>query len=108
MSIQTDSLALEAPKNPSTCNVFKLYELLGSQKEIQTLRKSYLGGNYGYGHAKQELFELILKKFDKERSIYDKLMSDPESLEKMLREGETKASKIAQSVLARVKDKIGF
>ena len=108
MSIQTDSLALEAPKNPTACNVFKLYELLGSDEEIEALRKSYLGGNYGYGHAKQELFELILKKFDKERSTYDKLMSDPKSLENMLCEGEAKASKIAQSVLARVKDKIGF
>lgn len=108
MSIQTDSLALEAPKNPTACNVFKLYELLGSDEDIEALRKSYLGGNYGYGHAKKELFELILKKFDEERSTYDKLMSDPKSLENMLCEGEAKASKIAQSVLARVKDKIGF
>ena len=108
MSIQTDSLALEAPKNPSTCNVFKLYELLGSQKEIQTLRKSYLGGNYGYGHAKQELFELIVKIFAKERSTYNELISHPESLEKMLNEGEKKASKIARYVLSRVKSKVGF
>ena len=108
MSIQTDSLALEAPKNPSTCNVFKLYELLGSDDEIQALRKSYVGGNYGYGHAKQELFELILKRFAIERKTYDELMAHPELLEKMLCAGEIKASKIAQSVLARVKDKIGF
>jgi tryptophanyl-tRNA synthetase len=108
MSIQTDSLALEAPKNPSTCNVFKLYELLGSDDEIQALRKSYVGGNYGYGHAKQELFELILKRFALERKTYDELMAHPELLEKMLCAGEIKASKIAQSVLARVKDKIGF
>ena len=54
MSIQTDSLNLEAPKNPSNCNVFKLYELLGSEEEIHALRKSYLKGNYGYGNAKQE------------------------------------------------------
>ena len=108
MSIQTDSLNLEAPKNPSTCNVFKLYELLGSKEEIQALRKSYLKGNYGYGNAKQELFELILRKFAKERKTYEKLMSSPELLEKMLSKGESKASKIARSVLSRVKSKIGF
>ena len=108
MSIQTDSLNLEAPKNPYTCNVFKLYELLGSKEEIQALRKSYLKGNYGYGNAKQELFELILRKFAKERKTYEELMSRPGLLEKMLSKGESKASKIAQSVLSRVKSKIGF
>ena len=107
MSIQTDSLNLEAPKNPSTCNVFKLYELLGSKEEIQALRKSYLKGNYGYGNAKQELFELILRKFAKERKTYEKLMSSPELLKKCF-QGESKASKIARSVLSRVKSKIGF
>ena len=108
MSIQTDSLNLEAPKNPSNCNVFKLYELLGSEEEIQALRKSYLKGNYGYGNAKQELFELILKKFANERKTYEQLIARPELLEKMLSKGESKASKIAQSVLSRVKSKIGF
>ena len=108
MSIQTDSLNLEAPKNPSNCNVFKLYELLGSKEEIQALRKSYLKGNYGYGNAKQELFELILKKFANERKTYEQLIARPELLEKMLSKGESKASKIAQSVLSRVKSKIGF
>ncbi len=108
MSIQTDSLNLEAPKNPSNCNVFKLYELLGSEEEIQALRKSYLKGNYGYGNAKQELFELILRKFANERKTYEQLIAHPELLEKMLSKGESKASKIAQSVLSRVKSKIGF
>lgn len=108
MSIQTDSLNLEAPKNPSNCNVFKLYELLGSEEEIHALRKSYLKGNYGYGNAKQELFELILRKFAKERKTYEELMSRPKLLEKMLSQGESKASKIAHSVLSRVKSKIGF
>lgn len=108
MSIQTDSLNLEAPKNPSACNVFKLYELLGSEEEIQALRKSYLRGNYGYGSAKQELFELILRKFARERKTYEELMSRPKLLEKILSKGESKASKIAHSVLSRVKSKIGF
>ena len=108
MNIQTDSLNLEAPKNPSACNVFKLYELLGSEEEIQALRKSYLKGNYGYGNAKQELFELILRKFARERKTYEELMSRPKLLEKILSKGESKASKIAHSVLSRVKSKIGF
>ena len=82
--------------------------MLGSKKEIQALHKSYLKGNYGYGNAKQELFELILRKFAKERKTYEKLMSSPELLEKMLSKGESKASKIARSVLSRVKSKIGF
>ena len=67
MSIVTDSTPLEEPKNPDTCNVFAIFSLLAEQDQVQQLRQKYLGGNYGYGHAKQELFELILEKIKHER-----------------------------------------
>ena len=74
MSIQTDSTPLEEPKNPDTDNVFALYKLLASETEIATMRANYEGGNYGYGHAKQALYELILEKFatNREQSFYGK------------------------------------
>ena len=67
MKIKTDDKGLEDIKDPKTCTVFKLYALLANQEEIEQMALNYTSGNYGYGHAKQELFELIIVKFKKER-----------------------------------------
>lgn len=108
MSIITDSTPLEEPKNPDTCNVFALYKLLGNDSQTADLRAKYLAGNYGYGHAKQALFELIMDVFKDERQKYKFLMENTTELEKRLEAGELKASKIANETLARVKEKLGF
>src|SRR5699024_1785026 len=63
MSIATDSTPLEEPKDPTTCNVFAMYRLLASPEQVQQMAANYAGGNYGYGHAKQALYELILEVF---------------------------------------------
>jgi tryptophanyl-tRNA synthetase len=60
MAIPTDNTPIEAPKNPDTCNVFNLIKLFASQEKIEEIRQRYLKGNYGYGHAKLELLEIIL------------------------------------------------
>jgi len=72
------------------------------------MRQKYLNGNYGYGHAKQELFELIIKRYSKEREAFNFYMSNPESLDKKLEQGEAKARFIALEVLDRVRKKIGY
>tara|TARA_B100000579_G_C22830788_1_gene855825 strand:+ start:1298 stop:2266 length:969 start_codon:yes stop_codon:yes gene_type:complete len=108
MQIITDSLGLEDSKNPETCNVFKIYKLLASDKEIELMAQNYRNGGFGYGHAKNALLELILKKFSKERQAYSELMNNPEKIEKKLKEGSEKAKKIASSVLQRVKKKLGI
>lgn len=108
MKIETDSTPMEDPKNPDTCNVFALYSLLGSEEEIAEMRKNYNGGNYGYGHAKQALFELIIAKYQTERSRYFELMDDKSAIDQLLAEGAIKAKKVAQPVLKRVREKLGF
>lgn len=108
MKIETDSTPMEDPKNPDTCNVFALYSLLGSEEEIAEMRKNYSGGNYGYGHAKQALFELIIAKYQTERSRYFELMDDKSAIDQLLAEGAIKAKKVAQPVLKRVREKLGF
>jgi tryptophanyl-tRNA synthetase len=67
MSIETDSTPLEEPKNPDTCKVFAIYSLLANETQISEMRAKYLGGNYGYGHAKTELLNLILENFKTEK-----------------------------------------
>ena len=108
MSIVTDSTPLEEPKNPDSCNVFSLYRLLGSDEQVAEMRKNYEGGNYGYGHAKQALYELIREKFEGPREIFNSYMENPEQLEKELEAGEAKARIIAREVLQKVREKLGF
>ncbi|SHO60352.1 tryptophan--tRNA ligase [Algoriphagus zhangzhouensis] len=107
-SIVTDSTPMEDPKDPDTCNVFKLYSLLASEDQIQEMRGKYLGGNYGYGHAKKEFMELILEKYAEERKAFDFYMSNPEEIEKKLAAGEAHAKAIGEKLLQTVREKLGF
>jgi tryptophanyl-tRNA synthetase len=108
MQIVTDSKALEDPKNPEEDNVFALYSLLASETEIATMRQDYLNGNYGYGHAKTALYELILTKYAKERETYAYYMNNLDELNLKLEAGESKARIVAKEVLGRAKKAIGF
>jgi tryptophanyl-tRNA synthetase len=108
MSIVTDSTPLEQPKNPDTCNAFKLFALLANAADTKDMREKYLKGRFGYGHAKTALFELILERFKNERIAYNNFMSDKAELDKKLLHGAEKARKIARPILKRVREKLGY
>ncbi len=108
MSIKTDSLGLEDQKDPENCNVYKLYQLLASEEKTQDMAAKYRAGNYGYGHAKQELFELICDNFSEQRKKFNYLMSNTDIIELELKKGAKKASEIASKVLARIRNNIGY
>ena len=108
MQIETDSTPLEAPKDPDTCNVFKLYEIIASPEETQELRKKYEAGNFGYGHAKQALFERIKSEFDPMREQYQNLMNDRQKIDDALEIGAEKAKQVADDVLGRLREKLGY
>ena len=108
MKVETDSTPLEEPKNPDTCNVFALYALLANEEEIAAMRQNYLAGNYGYGHAKQALFELIVERYATERAKYFELMENKAAIDELLQQGAAKARKVAQPVLQKVRAKLGF
>jgi tryptophanyl-tRNA synthetase len=108
MAIQTDSTPLEDPKNPDTDNVFAIYKLLASPEQTEQMRSNYLAGNYGYGHSKQALYELILEKFANVREKYSYYMANLAELDAALKIGAEKASGVANGVLARVREKLGY
>jgi len=108
MSVETDSTPLEEPKNPDTCKVFALYKLLANTQQTEELRAKYLAGNYGYGHAKQELFDLIITRFKTEREKYNYYMNNLAEVDEILKQGAQKASLIADGVLQRVRQKLGY
>ena len=108
MSIKTDSTALEDPKDWKSCNCFALFTLLASEEQIGEMKKNYESGGYGYGHAKQALYEVIIDKFSKEREQYNWYMENPNEIEKALEVGAQKAKKVAQSVLQKVRKEMGY
>ena len=108
MSIETDSTPLEEPKNPDTCKVFAIYSLLATETQTEELRAKYLAGNYGYGHAKTELFNLILEKFKTEREKFNYYLNNLPELDAKLQEGADKTRKIAAETLKRVRASLGM
>ncbi len=108
MSIQTDSTPLEEPKDWSTCNCFALYSLLANESQIENMKANYENGNYGYGHAKQALFELIVETFSKQRERYNYYMDNINEIDKALVLGASKAKLVADNVLKRVREKVGY
>ncbi|MDH5603461.1 MAG: tryptophan--tRNA ligase [Cyclobacteriaceae bacterium] len=106
--IVTDSKSLEDPKDPETDNVFALYKLIATEEQTARLREKYLAGNFGYGHAKQELLGVILDRFKSERERFFYYLEHPEELDHQLSVGEDKARVIASEVLGRVRSKLGF
>ena len=108
MSIETDSTPLEEPKNPDTCKVFAIYSLLANETQVAEMRAKYLGGNYGYGHAKTELLNLILENFKTEREKFNYYLNNLDELEAKLKEGAEKTRKIAAETLKRVRESLGM
>lgn len=108
MKIQTDSTPLEEPKNPDTCNLFALYKLVASEEQVVEMRDNYLKGGYGYGHAKQAFYELLIDKYAEVRDKYNYYMSNLDKIDEALAKGAEKARPVAQAVLQRVRDKMGY
>ena len=110
LSIETDSTPLEDPKNTETCKIFAIYKLLANENQIAAMQVNYANENrdFGYGHAKVALFELITEKFKTEREKYNHYIANPDEVEQALLLGAKKAGIVADAILARVREKLGF
>ena len=107
-SIETDSSSLESPKDWKKCNLFNLYKLIADEDQIETMKANYEAGGYGYGHAKKDFLELILKKYSEERNTFNHYISNPNEVESILKLGASKAMITAEKVLNRVRKKLGY
>lgn len=108
MGIQTDSTPMEDPKDPTNDTIFALYKILASQPQIEEMSANYLAGNYGYGHAKQALYEVIVNKFEEPREKFEYYMNNLNEVDDALALGAEKARKVADEVLGRVREKLGY
>ncbi|MEZ4921605.1 MAG: tryptophan--tRNA ligase [Crocinitomicaceae bacterium] len=107
-SIVTDSKELEESKDPEVCNAFAIYALLASPSDTAKMRENYINGGWGYGHTKKAILELILDKFQQERSKFDHYMNNLDEVDRVLKEGAEKARKVAREVLNRTREQIGY
>ena len=108
MGIKTDSIPMEESKDAEVCNIYKIYKLLSTEEQATDLFEKYAAGNYGYGQAKQELFELICNTYFDEREKFNYLMENKTKIDEELEKGAIKARVIAKEVLARVRKNIGY
>ena len=108
MGILTDSTPLEDPKDPDACNVYRLYKLIASPEQSEEMRRNYLNGGYGYGHAKKALLELILEKYAPLREKYFYYMEHLDEVDDILLQGAEKARQTASGVLDRVRKALGY
>ncbi len=108
MSIESDSKSLEEPKDPETDKTFAIYQLIASAEQTEALRSKYIAGNFGYGHAKKELLDLILVKFERERELFAYYMNNLDELEAKLQEGASKTRAVATQTINRVRESLGI
>lgn len=108
MKIVTNSQTIEEVKDPDKCNVFSLYKLFANQQQLEELREKYLAGGMGWGHAKQELFEVMEELVSPMRKKYIELMNNKDFIDNILAEGSEKARDIASKKMRYIKNILGF
>jgi len=94
MSIVTWSETLEEPKNPDTCNIFAIIKLFASIEKQNEISEKYKAGNYGYGHAKLELLEIVLEYFKIAREKYNNFEKNMNYISEKLAQWNAKMNKI--------------
>lgn len=108
MSIQTDSTPIDKPKDYRNCNVFNIFKLIADEKSIDKMKNNYTAGGFGYGHAKTELLNFILSNYSDQREKFNYFMSNKNELDSVLSSGAKKAKIVANEVLGRVRQKLGY
>jgi tryptophanyl-tRNA synthetase len=108
MSIVTDSLAVDAPKDPATSTIVKLYSLVASKGEIAEMREAFIKGGTGYGDFKKQLFEKLWEYFAPMRKRREEILKDKSYIDDVLARGARHANEIANQVMDRVRKGTGL
>jgi tryptophanyl-tRNA synthetase len=108
MSIVTDSLAVDAPKDPATSTIFKLYSLVAANDESARMREAFAKGGTGYGDFKKQLFEKLWEYFAPMRKRREEILKDGSYVDDVLARGARRANEIANQVMDRVRKAVGL
>ncbi|MHC4571801.1 MAG: tryptophan--tRNA ligase [Planctomycetota bacterium] len=108
MSIVTDSIPVEKPKDPDKCNVFALLRLVASPDELAEWEERYRSGGMGYSEAKKRLAELMIDYFKPFRQKRTELENNIEYVKEVLANGAERARTVAARTLADVRKAVGL
>ena len=108
LAIVTDSTALESSKSMIGTPLADLFKLFATKDEFQSLEQRLNKGGLGWGHAKEELYQVIMREISGVRQKYFEMRQDEGALEKILQDGAARAFAIALPVLNRVRQAVGF
>jgi tryptophanyl-tRNA synthetase len=108
MSIVTDSMPVEAPKNPEQSTIFHLFSLVATPEEAATMRAAFEKGGSGYGDFKKQLFVRLWEYFAPMRKRREEILARPGYIEEVLTLGAERANGIANEVMTRVRQAIGL
>lgn len=108
MKIVTGSETLEEPKPAAGTTVFELYKLVAPASDVAAMEAKLAAGGYGWGHAKQDLYEALEAELGPKREKYAALRADEPALDRVLQEGARKVRPIARRTLDRVREAIGI
>lgn len=108
MRIQTDSTPQEAPKQAEGTTVFEIFRAVASPADTAAFKAKLEAGGWGWGHAKQALYDVIEAELGPKREHYDALMADKTKIDTVLEEGAEQARNIAARTMRRVRTAIGI
>ena len=108
MSIVTDSMPVEAPKDPTKSTILKLYSLVASKDEIAAMREQFLKGGTGYGDFKKQLFEKLWEYFAPMRKRREEILADKLYIDNVLASGAGRANEIANQIMKRTREAVGL
>jgi tryptophanyl-tRNA synthetase len=108
MGIKTDSTPVEAPKDPDHSIILELYKLVADEADMAQMEAEFRSGGVGYGDFKKRLFGSLWEHFAPMRERRKQLLTEPDSVEKVLTEGAEKAGAVARATMKRVRDAVGL
>jgi tryptophanyl-tRNA synthetase len=108
MSIVTDSTPVETPKDPSDSIIIDLYRLVASKPRVEAMENDYKNGGVGYGDFKKRLFSAYWDYFEPMRKRREELLADPGHVDKITREGASRARESAAATIKRVREACGI
>lgn len=108
MQVVTDSTPLDAPKDPTKCNVFKLFQLFATASQLAEMDARYRAGGFGYGDAKKMLYGVMTETLAPFRIRRAELAADPGYVESVLQAGAAKARQEAGKTLKAARHAMGL
>ncbi len=107
MRIRTDSRSAAEPKDHENDPVFGLYRNVAPAEAVEALRARYAAGGVGYREAKELLIDALDTLLSESRRRYGDLLNDRPLLDRVLREGASRARERASPLLEAVRQATG-